>query len=279
MKINHKDTAEIGGEAPHRPGGIKFHYLLTGEDGARDNFMLALVDFKDEYYTPRHRHNFEQVRVGLEGSYEWAPGTAQEAGTIGYFCEGTYYAQKGTGHSRHLLLQVAGPSGEGYMSHQQLREHGRKLQQKGEFHDGIYTWRDEQDRKHNKDGFEAVWEDVNGREIKYPKPRYEQPVLMRPENFDYVPVSAAPGVYERLLGRFNERGLLIKQVKMDAGSTLEVGGSPQSLLFYAISGSGSANGKAWRPESAFQVERNETVTIEADEAAEFHVLGLPVFSD
>jgi len=279
MKINHKDTAEIGGEAAHRPGGIQFHYLLTGEDGNKDNFMLALVDFEDEYYTPRHRHNFEQVRIMLDGTYEWAPDTPQEKGTVGYFCEGTYYTQKGTGHSSQLLLQVASPSGDGYMSHDQLREYGDKLQEKGEFHNGVYTWYDEQGRKHNKDGYEAVWEAVNGREIKYTKPRYDQPIIIQPEHFNYLPVAGLTGVYERQLGCFNERGLLIKQVRMDAGSRYEVDGTPQSLLFYVVTGSGRANGEAWRAESAFQVERGETATIEADEPAEFHVLGLPVFSD
>ncbi len=279
MILNHKSNAEIGGEAPHRSGGISFHYLLTGKDGAKDNYVLALVGFEDEYETPRHRHNFEQVRIMLEGTYEWSPGVAQEEGSIGYFCEGTHYTQNGTGHSVTLLLQVAGASGDGYMSHRQLREGGAKLQKTGEFHNGIYTWVDEKGTKHNKDGYEAVWEDLNKKKIRYPEPRYDQPIMFRPENFQYLSIRGVPGVYEKNMGRFNERGLLVKQIKMDAGASYEVDGRPQSLLFYVITGEGKSDGEKWGPESAFQVERDEIIKIEAETPSEFYVMGLPVFDD
>lgn len=279
MKIQHKASAEKAGKSAHRVGGIFFHYLLTGKDDARDNFVLALVETTDEYSTPRHHHNFEQVRLMLEGDFEYEPGHIQEQGSVGYFSEGTYYTQKGLGRSVALILQVGGATGYGFMSHDRLRKGSAELAATGTFENGIYTWLDEQGKKHNADGYAATWEHVMGSRVVYPRPRYERPVIMFPENFHYLPDAGTHGVAVKQLGQFNERCLQIKQVRLDAGSDYVADCKRQSQLFYVLSGSGAVEQQSWQTESAFQGERGESLAIHADAASELFVIGLPVFGD
>lgn len=279
MIINHKSTSETAGKSAHRPGGIHFHYLLTGIEDAQDNFVLALVETTDDYSTPRHHHNFEQVRLMLKGEFEYERGHIQEEMSVGYFGEGTYYTQKGRGQSLALILQVGGPSGGGFMSHRRLRAGASELEKTGNFERGIYTWIDAEGKRHSKDGYEVVWEHVMDKPVKYPEPRYERPVIMFPKHFDYLPVRGVPGGETKELGRFNERGLTISQLRLAAGTTFPVDSERQSFLFYVMSGGGTSNGEPWRAESALQCEAGESVSLQADSASEFFVIGLPVFDD
>lgn len=279
MIIGHKSNSETAGKSAHRPGGIHFHYLLTGNDHAKDNFVLALVETTDDYFTPRHHHNFEQIRLMLKGEFEYERGHIQKEMSVGYFGEGTYYRQKGRGQSVALFLQVGGPSGAGFMSHRRLRAGAEELEKTGTFERGVYKWLDAEGKRHHKDGYEAVWEHVMGTPVEYPEPRFERPVIMFPRNFEYLPVRGVPGAEVKELGRFNERRLTVRQLRLAAGSSYPVDGAHQSFLFYVMSGSGTANGEPWQTESALQCEMGERVTLQADDASEFFVIGLPVFDD
>lgn len=279
MRIGHRSNAKEAGAAPHRRGGIHFTYLLDGEPEALDNYSLSIVQFVEEYSTPRHRHNFEQVRVMLEGEFSYAPGAVQKEGSVGYFCEGGYYTQKGLGPSRTLLLQVAGPSGDGYMSHDTLRGGGAELDRIGSFDDGVYSWTDEQGCKHNKDGYEAVWEHVNGRPLRYVGARYTDPVIMHPEAFEFLEVQGADGAETRLLGKFQERGLTITQLRLKGGACFPAGDGERVWVYFAVAGEGRANGEPWGAESAIHVDPGEEITFEAETDSLFYAFGLPAFAD
>lgn len=279
MIINHKSTAPTAGKSAHRPGGIHFHYLLTGKDEEKDNYMLALVETTDDYYTPRHRHNFEQVRLMVEGEFEYEPGHIQKTGSVGYFCEGVFYTQKGKGKSVALIMQLGGASGSGYMSQQRLREGADELSGKGTFVDGVYIWQDEDGKECKKDGYEATWEYVMGKQITYPRSRYERPIVFFPEHFNALPVRGVPGASIKELGCFNERGLRIMQLHLEPGAIYTVDSTRQSFVFYVLSGSGTVKSETWSAESAFQSERGEKVDVAAEETAELFVIGLPVFDD
>ncbi|MEQ8741627.1 hypothetical protein [Parasphingorhabdus sp.] len=279
MKIVHRTNAKEQGAAAHRRGGLNFRYLLDGDPDASDNYSLFIVEFSDEYSTPRHRHNFEQIRVMLEGSFSFGPGQIQKEGSVGYFAEGGYYTQQGVGSSRTLILQVGGPSGAGFMSHDILRKGGDELAKVGSFVDGVYTWRDVHGQKHNSDGYEAVWEHVHGCPVAYPEPRYADPVIMNPEAFSYLAVDGCPDVEMRNLGRFHERGLEIRQLKMATGSSYEFEALERGWLFFALSGEGRCCGEPWGAESAFSIQQGETVQIECAQDGEFYLFGLPAFNE
>ena len=277
MIIAHRDTAPQRGKSAHRAGGIGFISLLQGETGAIDNFDFSISITTDDFFTPKHHHNFDQLRYILEGEFSFDRGRVQRTGQVSYFGEGTYYEQKGIGRTETLLLQSAGASGSGYMSFEQLYSTASKLTEKGEFDDGVYSWLDEQGKKHNVDGYQAVWEEVNGRKISYPKPRYDGPIILNPDNFAWLPVAGSPGVAMRDLGRFHERGLTVAQLKLDAGTRLPVSGRPARTLLFVEQGEGTVNDQAILRHSAVRIERTETVVVEAKTPLLLMWIGLPLF--
>src|SRR6202022_3839341 len=51
----------------HPTGSLAFKYLLSGDDGASDNFVLILARQDAHFATERHRHNFDQFRYPIRG--------------------------------------------------------------------------------------------------------------------------------------------------------------------------------------------------------------------
>jgi hypothetical protein len=278
MRISHRSNAATGGASAHRGDAIDFVYLLEGEEGALDNYMLGLVS-TEHYTTPRHRHNFEQVRIMIKGSFGFGPGKVQEEGSVGYFCEAMPYTQHGDSFTTTLLLQVAGPSGAGYMSNRQLRQGVAELQKIGTFADGVYTYVDAQGVKHNQDGYEAAWEHVNGRKIEYPEPQYDAPIICWPERFAWQPAEGQPGVRVRSLGQFNDRGLSLTQVRVEPGAEwTHKAGSRKYLLFF-LKGEGKVGDERWGADSAIEVAKGETICLDCEEETLFYLIGLPRFDD
>ncbi|WP_425409868.1 hypothetical protein [Hyphococcus sp.] len=279
MAIAHRSNAQREGASAHRNEGIAFEHLLVGEEGTKDNFILTIVTTEDEYKTPRHRHNFEQIRYVLKGEMQYGPGEIQREGAIAYFCEGVSYQQKGSDGSETLLLQFAGPSGQGYMSQRQLRAGARELQAKGTFEDGVFVWDDEHAGKKKQDGYEAVWEHVNGKDVKYCNPRYVSPIIMNPDSFDYIQLRGHAGVAQKLLGRFNERGAEIHMIKMEPGAEYALAAPERPLVVAVMHGEGAADGEVYGPLSAFRVLRKEQVQLAAEFETELFIIGLPSFDD
>jgi hypothetical protein len=197
---------------------IDYRALMRGARGKVGNFKLILATTHADYTTPRHRHNFDQIRLQVRGSFAYDGIGTMTKGMVGYFPEGTAYGPSASDDdSCILLLQHGGASGFGFLSDDEYNVSIAELKHQGEFHDGIFTKIDAEGRKHNKDGYEAVWENAYRRSIEYAKPRYDQPVLMRPENFAWLPL--ATGVSYKLLGDFNGRRLRLGYLKIDAGVT------------------------------------------------------------
>ena len=66
----------------HRTGDIVFQRLLQGTPNTSDNFEFSLVRNRGSYYTPRHRHNFDQIRMVMEGKFAYAGRKAMRAGSV-----------------------------------------------------------------------------------------------------------------------------------------------------------------------------------------------------
>ena len=111
------------GEEKHREGRLSFKNIFKGTPGTPENYRLVLTRNNGPYRSPRHHHNFDQVRFCLEGKLNIAPGVDIEAGDAGYFPEGAFYGPQDDGDTKRLslTLQFGGASGSGYMSSEQLK--------------------------------------------------------------------------------------------------------------------------------------------------------------
>lgn len=262
----------------HRSGLIEFRRLLQGHTGAPDNFELSLVRTGSDYYTPRHRHNFDQIRYCLTGEMTHSPGKTLPAGAVGYFPEGTHYGpQTEKTGTILLLLQFGGASGSGFMSYDQLTRGFESLRASGQFDKGTFAYKDENGVARRKDGYEAVWEHVNGRKVEYPKPRFDEPVVMYPDGFEWLPVAGQPGVGRKLLAEFSERQIETGFLKIVAGATYR-SEIDAPVVYFVAKGALRHQGRTYGVESAFMFEpADRKTTLTAADDAEVFVAKMPRF--
>lgn len=263
--------------ANHRKGDHDFRRLLAGDEGAPNNYAWSIVRFGHDYTTPRHRHNFSQIHYVLEGTHEWAPDRPMEEGTITYQPEGVRY---GPQHGRNALilgLQYGEASGAGFMSYDQLTRGNQELADQGTFEDGVYKSTDADGRRVQKDGYEAIWEHINGRPIEYPATRYSTPVTIVPDAFEWVRDPAEPGLARKHFGTFSERGTTIEFIQLDQGTTLHLRDLAGPQLHFVLDGSIACAGDSFDEWSAFEFGPDDDVKIEALELTTLYAIQLPVF--
>jgi len=260
MQTIHAADVEWGEVSGHRSGGIDFKRLLQGTPGAPDNFELSIVRTAGDYFTPRHRHNFDQVRLCLEGAMNYAPGKDLKAGTVGYFPEGTFYGpQSDTSTSIVLLLQMGGSAGYGFMSYQQLNAGYQKLSDLGRFDGGVFTRSTPDGRVTRKDGYEAIWEHINGRAVEYPPPRYEEPIVIHPDGFGWI-ATRDPGFELKHMATFGERAVNIGEIRATRSSRHKVDRHRAPELLFVERGAirDVTSGEVLDTHSAFRVDPADT---------------------
>jgi hypothetical protein len=271
MDIVHAAEMSWGANlASHRHGDMAHKLLFEGEEGSPDNHLLVLAREGSSYYSPRHRHAWDQVRFCLEGSVPLAKSLRLEAGEVAYFPEAVPYGPHEGGPDRIvLLLQFGGPSGLGYLSARQLRAGIAALEREGAFEGGVFR-RTGGDGPKNQDAYEAIWRQVTGAPIAYPEPRYKAPIVMRPDAFAWK--GAGPGVRRRVLGLFPERGLEVGFLALESGASSPLGPPGARRFVFVRSGEGRCEGQRCGAQTAVRLEPGEAARFEASAPTELFVI-------
>ena len=258
MQVVRTSEMEWGGNIiAHRAGTVRFKRLFDGVPGSPDNFTLVLTDEHSDFFSPRHRHNFDQIRYCLKGSVPIGKASKVGEGEVGYFPEGVPYGPQEGGPDRTVLvLQMGGASGEGYMSPEQQNEGRELLSREGRFEGGVFK-REKGEGKANMDAFEALWLKVMGRPVHYAEPAYSAPIVMRPEGFAWRPMHGEEGVEQKFLGLFPERGLLLGELRLAAGATLALAPSPARRLILVTQGEGQCGDEPYDALTAIHAEPGE----------------------
>ena len=195
---------------------------------------------------------------------------------IGYFPESVHYGPQLQGEGQALCvltLQFGGAGGGGYAGRTAVMEATEELMKLGTFEKGVFHRNPGTSAKKNVDGFQAIWEHINKRPLVYSKPRYEAPILMHPDHYDWVPVEGAPGAFEKVMGVFTERRTQCGFVKLEPGAVWRGGGGRD--IYFVVSGTGSVDGQDYRKFSAVQLDRGEHAQFKAVEVTEILHLRLP----
>lgn len=275
MKIVQGDEIPLVRGLEYRGGMFHSRRLLEGAPGTVDNFQLSIGVSQGDFYSPRHRHNFEQIRVQLDGEAYFDRDGTMTPGTVGYFPEGVFYgpqSQKPGMISTTAVLQFGGASGCGYLSNKETRAAMEELNQLGEFKNGAFRRKEPLYGKKNADGNQAIWEHHHKRPIVIPKPRYAKPVMMDSHNSNWIAVEGAPGVSEKLLGVFTERRTEMGRLKLQPGASFEAKGRG---VYLVLRGAGKVGDMAARALTTLHLELGERERITATEEMEIMHFGLP----
>ena len=229
---------------------------------------------------PRHRHNFDQIRMCLEGDRQnYGRDKWINPGELVYFPEGTPYGPEQSSSQRlSITLQFGGASGQGYIGSQRTAAAIEEMKAFGTFEKGIFIRNGElaPGQRRNQDSYEAIWEHINRRKLTYPKPRYEEPINIKPANFDWVSDIAQQGLAKKLLAVFSERGATISMLKLEAGVSGGIDPRSCTQIGFVVRGEGDANGQPLRKYTALSLQPQEACKVTATDAVEMLVVGLPV---
>ena len=259
----------------HREGSFRYKDLGQGTPGRPENFYLRMVWTEGDFFSPRHMHNFDQVRVQIKGKFSFDKDGTMQPGCIGYFPEGTPYGpQTSAEDTIQLAMQIGGPSGSGYISEAQRTAAVDALTKHGRFERGRYFAADDKTGA-GQDGFEAAWEFANGgRRIKYPRRRLEKPLLVNPEAFEWLELPGSPGVRTKRLWDFGSRALACSLYQIGAGSSLVLA-NPQTTMVQ--SGAGAIGQLRFAKFDVLHLAAGESARIEAHEETELLAMPHPVF--
>ncbi len=253
--------------------------LDSGLPGVNLEFGYTLVP--NGYFTPRHRHNFEQLRYTLEGTFVTGHGD-MPPGVAGYFPEGAYYGpQQQSEDARILILQFQGPTGDHFLSNEEANAMVNQLKaQGGTFQDGFYTGHKPDGKRFNKDSYKAIWEELNGRKLVFPKPRYRTPVMMNVENFRWIPHRRQSGVAVKHLGTFSEYRSSMGFLRMAPGASFAAERHEDAEIRYLLEGSVDYGGKTWSSGTYFYIPPGATTEeLKCRDEARFFTIGLPMLVD
>ena len=288
MQLTYADELQWTPLTAIREGAKEMKELLIGTEGAPDNYRLVMIrEAGAAATTPRHKHNFDQVRIVLNGRANYGPKRWIEPGELAYFPEGTPYGPEvSDGNRLGLTLQCGGASGAGYVSNRQVKSATATLKERGEFRGGVYYPSDfeapghpsgDSAKRKAQDAFEACWELVTGRRISYPKPRYDEPIKMTPANFTWEEQPGQPGVRAKLLGSFTERRHELALMQVEPNRVALLGPRAGIQLVFVVRGSGTVDGRALRPHAAFEIAAGSAAQVTAADELELIVIGLPIF--
>jgi hypothetical protein len=251
----------------------------SGVPGVTCEFSLSIVP--DGYFTPRHRHNFDQIRYTLSGVQSTALGDLGP-GEVGYFPEGAYYGpQAQKGDCEALVLQFQGASGEHLLSNEEMNATYQQMTAAGAiFENGIYRGLTAEGRRKNKDSYVAIWEEHEGKKLAFPKSRYRTPVMMEPQFYNWLPDRERPGIETKHLGTFSEMRTGIGFFRLLPGATLAAGKQKEAEIRYLVEGACRYQGKEWGEGTYLCLPPGaESDAFVAERGATFFYISLPLINE
>jgi hypothetical protein len=244
----------------HPKGTVSFNYLLMGDEpDSPENYRYILGRQEADFHMPRHRHTFEQIRLPLVGDMNLGEQGILHEGEIGYFPEGQTYGPQDDplgdakpGERLQLVLQFGGASGLGMSAGRGRGPASRRPP-------------DEQGREPGRER----------RAIKFPRPRYNNVVILNPAHFNWLPVPGVAGVERKSFGSFTERAFWIEMIKIDAGAAWPSISEGARRLIVVLSGTATIGGLALGRLTAIQADAGEKLHFGATEETVLYIVGLP----
>jgi hypothetical protein len=282
------DTSKLDFEGlglKHRGNGLWFKYLFLGDEADPANNYLFVLARQQSFYSPVHRHNFDQFRYPTMGNINILPEVDVHQGELCYHPEGVYYGPQDDGDELKevLVLQFGGASGQGFVSHAKLAESQQKLSTQGRFERGKFIRRRENidgtgdEESEPIDAFQALWEDQTGRSLVYPEGRYDRIIKMQPTAYSWTKVHGDSGVWKKTLGVFSERETRAEVIKIEKDSW-KIPADEAIHLLYLLKGEGYADGDEIKAGWAGRIQPGKAAEIKTDTGLHILHFKLPLLA-
>ena len=240
------ENIAFGQVVGHRGGGRKGKNFGFFDRAQGVCLNASMSVYTSERLNPRHKHDFDQVRYYARGGENYSKQVFGPGDCV-YFPEGVSYGPTftaaGCDENVRLGMQFQGPSKRPFFQRVEVQKGELALRELGGTFDdkGIFIW----PNGRKQDSAEAIREYLGGKEIEYPKARYDDYVVMHSNEYPWSPLDGASGVAVRHLGYFNEVGPNIKMVKIDAGASTLPGTAPCQQVRYVIEGEIAFQGQSY----------------------------------
>jgi hypothetical protein len=245
--------------------------LREGEALPGVGYYALIVKFHEgeEIFTaPRHRHNFEQIRLGLSGHMDFGPGLECDAGQIGYFPAGAYYGPEKIAGAEQLLVQWS----RDWVTRAQNEVAMKELSKQGRWEHGRYYYTGTDGAEQEVDGPQAVWEYTYQRKQIPVLPRYRSPIMMLPDAYSWV---TGDGTSSKLLGRFTEDDLKLEMVRWDGTGVARHLDASRTTLCYVVRGSLTVGNHVCREQAVIWSDFGENHHLIADAGTEAILICFP----
>ncbi|MAM68122.1 MAG: hypothetical protein CMM12_05130 [Rhodospirillaceae bacterium] len=262
-----------GNQLRHRKGKILLKRLIEGEAGSTENYGLHIGRESAEFFSPRHRHPWDQIRYCISGSVPIGPGKTIDAGEIGYFPEGLHYGPQEGPERTVMVIQFGGASGKGYLNRDEINRAYDELGEFGRFEKGIFR-RTRGNGKRNMDGYEAIWQYLTGAPLEFPPPRYSEPVIMKPAHFAWRQ-GGTFGIEQKNLGRFSERGTEVTIYRLAPGKRQVLPGTDHLRILFVMKGNGKCGRRYYLRHTAIEVAPGETAAFTPEARTELLCITIP----
>jgi hypothetical protein len=269
------------GEAPKAKKGV-IKCLFKGTNGEPGNFMLvATAGELSTGYHPRHVHCFDQFRYAYKGNVNMlSKGKVIPEGCVAYYPAGTYYGPYDGEHGGELIsVQFEGAHRSDYIDigSPEMNEAVAALSKSGSIKNGVYTWIDENGGKHNKESMTALMEYIRGGPEAYPAPRFDEPIVMNPNNFKWVP--AGEGGFSKELATFCERKTTVGMIRVSPKGSYRMLFSSRITLIVVVDGSVTVGNEQLGPKDAIRLDAGEEQVISSSDGGDLLYMGLPFPAD
>lgn len=220
------------------------------------------------FTAPRHRHDFDQIRLTLDGITDYGHEQIAGPGEATFFPAGAYYGPERFEEAQIFLLQWS----RNWVTRKQSDAAFAELSTRGTFKDGFYTTTDADGREVRKDATNAVWEEVNKKPQVIPEPKYYTPIVMRPGAYDWC--TDEDGSQYKDLGHFTDGDLAVSSRRWSSGDSFTVGPERTSIVWIA-SGSVRLGDRLLGARTLVFSDFGETHELFGETAGEATVIGLP----
>jgi hypothetical protein len=202
-----------------RTGEITRKFIRESELAKGVGYTCDLVHYHrgNEVFTaPRHRHDFDQIRLTLEGTTDYGAEQVAEPGDATFFPAGAYYGPERFEEAEIFLIQWS----KTWVTREQNDAAYKALAEKGTFGDGFYVTTDENGKEVRKDGANAVFEHIYGHPMSTPPPKYQTPIIMHPDAWAWQ--AAGEKAEMKDMGHFTEEDLGVEVHRWEAGGAINL---------------------------------------------------------